>query len=48
METILEHLLSSERKTSNLVKVLKALKLRIKFTSDGRWFHILENSNGRQ
>lgn len=44
MVSILEHLLSDERKTNNLVKVLRTLGLRIEFTSDGRWFNIVENN----
>lgn len=42
MVTILEHLLSDERKTRKLVEVLEAFGLRIEFTSDRNWFHIVK------
>jgi len=45
MISTLEHLFSSKRKANNMVKVLKALKLKIEFTSDGRWFNIVEDSS---
>jgi len=38
---ILEHLLCDERKTANLLRLLRALDLKITVYSDGSWFDIV-------
>jgi len=40
---ILEHLLSDNRKVISVLRVLKALKLKIKPYQDGKFFDIVKN-----
>lgn len=39
---IIEHLIVSQRKLKHLAAVLEALKMKVRATSDGSWFDIVE------
>jgi len=41
---ILEHLLTDQHKTRNLIEVLKALRMKIQAYTDNKWFDVVETN----